>query len=83
MFVADLTGTLRECRERQLIESPFSWTHDSDGIDDFIVINNHKYRLIVSSGTDPGTGFAYEEAVLRTESSRSDETIDIVLKRFP
>lgn len=83
VFAANFTGVLRECRNQRIIEKPFSWTHRSDGIDDFISFNDHEYRLIISAGTDPRSGLEYEEAVLRIETVRSQPTTDIILRHIP
>ena len=82
-FTVDGTGALRACIDNRIVESPFSWEHRTDGIDDFITFRDQEYRLILSDHVDPQSGLDYEEALLRIEQVRSTQTIDLVLRRFP
>ena len=82
-FTVELTGVLRECQDQRIVETRFSWSHRSDGIDDYIFLKDVEYRLIISTRSDSQTGVEYEEAVLRIETARPEPTTDIVLQHIP
>ena len=82
-FNKDGSVTERVCKDGAIQETRSNWTHENDGIDDFISIGDIKYRLIISTQKDTENDIEYEEAVLRHEGEKTDPTLDIILRRIP
>lgn len=75
--------TERVCKDGTVEETKSNWTHENDGIDDFISFGDTKYRLVISTQKDTESGIEYEEAVLRLEGEKTDRTFDLILNRIP
>lgn len=78
-------GTLTErvCKDGSISKIDSEWSHQNDGIDDFIMFDGTTYRLILSTQTDKDSGLPFEEAVFRQEGEKTDGTSDLILTRFP
>ena len=78
-FKSNGTVDERECRDGVLVRANRGFEMTRDDIDVFVTIGTERYRVI--GRTFEAAGVSFEEAVLRWESGKDNNTIELILQR--
>lgn len=72
-FICDGTNT---------IESKYTWSFETDGIDEFLSFNGTTYRLTAWTEANEDLGVEIQNLSLRVESDKNAETADIEMQHL-